>query len=108
MCCRAELARGLYVQPALRLVLTGPAAVSAVARQGARGAADGSVAPVVEGMVGEIVSLHVAPHVLVAPLGQRIELPDAPRGVPFHVFRVRARGRLLAPDPGDPGRRALE
>src|SRR5688572_4702538 len=96
------------VQPALRLRLAGPASFPAVAWHRARGASDGSVTPVVEGMVGEIVFVQVAPHVPVAPIDQRIELPDPAWVVPFHVLRVRPGGRLLASDPGDPGRRSVE
>src|SRR4051794_23919722 len=97
-----------HVQAALGLVLSRPTAVAAVAGQGARGATDRLIAPVVQWMVREIVLVDVGPDVAVGPLRERVELPDAAHLVPLDRLGVRARGRLLAPDPRDPRIRAGE
>src|SRR5437763_14141536 len=54
-------------------------------------------------MVRQIVLEDVSPEVLFVPVGQRIELPDPPPIVALELGRVPPHGRLLAPDPGDPG-----
>src|SRR5262245_36318449 len=54
-------------------------------------------------MVGQIVLVDVTPHVAIAPLRERIELPEPARLVPFHRLGARPRGCLLAPDSGYPG-----
>src|SRR4051794_36117839 len=91
-----------HVDPALDLVGAGPAPLTAGAGEGAGCTADRVVALVVQGVVGQVVLRDVVPDVLVRPLHERVELPDAALLVALDVLRVRARRRLLAPDPRDP------
>src|SRR5229473_1705686 len=92
----------LSVQAALGLVLPCPAALAAGAGVRARRAADRLVAAVVQRVVGQVVLRDEAPYVAVAPVGQRVELPQAVGLVPFELGGVRAGGRLLTPQAGDP------
>src|SRR2546421_1984564 len=92
----------LSVQAALGPVLPRPAALAAGAGIRARRAADRLVATVVQRVVGQVVLRDEAPYVAVAPVGQRIELPEAVGLVPFELGGVRAGGRLLAAQSGDP------
>src|SRR5690242_19927702 len=94
------------VQAALGLGEAGPAALAAVARRGARRAADRVVALVVQRVVGQVALVDALPDVLLGPVDQRVVLPQLPLLVPLDGLGVRARGRLLAPDAGDPGVRA--
>ncbi len=74
---------------------------------GAVRAADRRVALVVERVVRQVVLGDVAPHVLVGPVGERVELPQAVLGVPGELGRAGARRRLVAPQarrPRRPGR----
>src|SRR5437667_191458 len=57
----------------------------------------------VERVVGDLVQLDVGPDVLPFPFGERVELDQLELRVPFDQLGVRARGRLLAADAGDPG-----
>src|ERR1700710_1783255 len=102
----------LAVQAALGLVLPGPASLAAGAGVRARGAADRLVAAVVQRVVGQVMLRDEAPDVAVAPVGQRIELPEAVRLVPLQLGSVGARRRLFAAQAGHPGvepaERALE
>src|SRR2546430_7859481 len=92
----------LSVQAALGLVLPRPAALAAGARVRARCASDRLVAAVVQRVVGQVVLRDEAPHVAIAPVGQRIELPQAVGLVPLELGGVRAGRRLLAAQAGDP------
>src|SRR2546423_6180339 len=102
----------LSVQAALGLVLPRPAALAAGAGVRARRAADRLVAAVVQRGVGQVVLRDEPPHVAVAPVGERIELPQAVRLVPLQLGGVGARRRLFAAKAGHPGiepaERALE
>src|SRR6266705_1181922 len=77
-------------------------------RPGAGRAADGTVALVVERVVGHLEGADVLPYLVLAPVGERIELDDAARGVEFLKFQIGARDGLLAALAGDPGVLALE
>src|SRR5436309_9050193 len=99
---------GSNMQAALRLVAAGPAAVAAVARLGARRAADRGVAAVVQRVTGQVALVDAPPQVLLRPRRQRVHLPDATLVVALDLLSVGARGRLLAADPGDPGVRILK
>src|SRR3954454_10860995 len=65
------------VQPALGLVGPGPAALAAVARQRARRAADRLVAAVVQFVVRQVALVDAPPQILLGPVVERVELPDA-------------------------------
>src|SRR5437763_11613726 len=93
----------LLVNPALDLVRAGPASVAAGAGPGAGGAADRGISLVVQRVVGELVLVDVAPQVLLAPVGQRIHLPDSALLVTLELGRRRPRGGLLPANAGDPG-----
>ena len=67
---------GHHVDPTFQLVLAGPPSLTAFTGLGARGAADRSVALIVQRVVWEVVLVDVAPEVLLVPVGQRVELPD--------------------------------
>ena len=84
------VAGGLGVQAALGLAGAGPAALAPGARDGAVRAADRRVALVVERVVGQVVLGDVAPHVLVRPVRERVELPALVLGVPGELGRARA------------------
>ena len=90
------------MEPALGPVAAGPAALAAGARQRRVGVADRRVAPVVQRVVGEAAFADVRPAVVVAPVGERVRLPQLVRGVPAELRRVRACRRLVAADAGDP------
>ena len=66
------------------------------------GVADRRVAAVVQRVVGEPAFPDVRPAVVVAPVGERVRLPQLVRGVPAELRRVRACRRLVAADAGDP------
>ena len=85
------LAQG--VQAALGLAGAGPAALAPRARDGAVRAADRRVALVVELVVGQVVLGDVAPHVVVRPVRERVELPALVLGVPGELGRA---GRATA------------
>ena len=65
--------------------------------------ADRRVALVVQRVVREAAFADVGPAVLVAPVGERVRLPELVLLVPAELRRVRARRRLVAADAGDPG-----
>src|SRR5947209_19243888 len=90
------------MDPALRLVLPGPAARPATAGKRARSAPDGLVPPIVQGVIRQVVLVDIAPDVLLAPVGDRVDLPDPPPLVALELTRGRARRGLLAADAGDP------
>src|SRR5690349_10091207 len=85
----------LSVQAALGLVLPRPAAFTAGSGLRAGSAADRLVPLVVQRVAGQVVVRDEAPHVAVAPVGQRVELPQAVGLVPFELGGVRPGGRLL-------------
>src|SRR4051812_39657301 len=91
------------VEPALRLVGVGPAArASGIRRQRAVRAADRRVAAVVERVVRHVVAEQVVPHVALAPVRQRVRLPEPVPQVPVDLLGAAPRGCLLAPQTGDP------
>src|SRR4030081_14734 len=91
------------MDPALGLVLTGPAAFAALAGLGAGGASDRGKAAIVQRMVWEVVLEDVGPEVLLAPVGERIDLPNLAALVALELGGGRAGRGLLAPDARDPG-----
>src|SRR6476619_426308 len=93
------------VDAALRLVGARPAAIAAAAGLGARGAADRLVALVVQRVVGQVALVDAPPQVLVAPVRQRVVLPQPAYLVAFDQLGCGARRALLAPDAGDPALR---
>src|SRR4051794_35127065 len=75
------------VQPALRLVGVGPAALATrVGRQRAVRAADRGVAAVVQRVVGHVVAGDVLPHPPLPPLPPPSRLPQAATQVPAGFF----------------------
>src|SRR6185503_5196607 len=78
------------VQAALELARARPAALAALAGDGAGRAADRAVALVVQRVVREVVLGDVAPHVPLRPARQRRVLPEAVAQVPAHLGRARA------------------
>ena len=70
---------------------------------GAGLAADRRVAAVVQRVVGHVVGADVVPHVLLGPVGQRIELGHAVGRVVFLHGQLGAGARLGAALAGDPG-----
>src|SRR5712691_1411470 len=77
-------------------------------RTGAGRAADGTVALVVEWVVGHVKRADVLPHLVLAPVGKGVEFHDPMRRVVFLHLEPRARGGLLAALAGDPGFLAFE
>src|SRR5690606_23835667 len=71
--------RGSPAQAALGLRPPGPAAGAALARERARLAADGAVAPPEQGVGDDVVGLDVGGHVVVGPVGERVHLHQAPQ-----------------------------
>src|SRR4051794_920656 len=96
------------VQPALGLVGPGPAPLAAVARQRARRASDRLVAAVVQRVVGQVALVDAPPQVLLGPVVERVELPDAAAVVELDRLGAGARRALLAADAGDPRVGAVE
>src|SRR5271166_762509 len=99
---------GLYVDAALGLVRARPAALATRARLRARRAADRLVAAVVQRVVGEVALVDPAPQVLVAPVRERVVLPQAALAVAFDQLGARTRRPLLATYAGDPALRAVQ
>src|SRR5258706_2627812 len=71
-------------------------------------AADGTVALVVEGVVGHLEGADVFPYLALAPVGKGIEFHDTPRGIVFLQLELGARDGLVAALAGDPGFLAFE
>src|SRR5436305_13717426 len=84
------------MQAAFGPVLSGPSSLTAGARLGARDAADRVVAPVVQRVVRQLVLGDVPPHIAVAPVRQRVDLPAAVGLVPLELGGAGAGARLLA------------
>src|ERR1700759_406799 len=66
------------------------------------GVADRRVALVVQRVVRERALPDVGPAILVAPVGERVRLPQLVLLVPRELRRVRPGRRLVAPHTGDP------
>src|SRR4051794_19254012 len=96
----------IAMDAALELVRAGPAARSLVLAlddgTGARDAADGRIARVVQRVVGNLVDLDVRLDAFGVPVDYGLNLPDAVALRPFDPLRVGACQRLLAADAGDP------
>src|SRR5689334_15088024 len=71
-------------------------------RAGAGLAADRRVAALVQAVVGHVVGADVLPHILLRPVGQRVELGHAVGGIVFLHGQFGAGGRLGAALSGDP------
>src|SRR5207302_9627774 len=70
-------------------------------------AADAGVAAIVERVVWHVVLADVAPHVVVGPVGERVQLDDAAMDlVDLEGLDVGPRRRLVAAQAGDPGIKA--
>src|ERR687898_3064399 len=104
------------VDAAFELVAAGPAAGAFVLARDdgtrARNAADRRIARVVQRVVRNLVHVDVGLDALRVPVDDRLHLPDAVSLRPLDLLGVRACGRLLAPDAGDPcvitGERSFE
>src|SRR5918993_1391973 len=70
--------------------------------RGARGAADGRVAEVVQRVVRHVVLRDVVPHVARRPRGERVDLDEAELRVALDDAGPGARRRLVAADGRDP------
>src|SRR5437773_11223727 len=81
---------------------TGPLFLVRARRARAGDAADRAVAGVVQRVVRNVVGGYVVPDVLLPPVGERLDLPDAVALGALRLLRARARGRLLAANPRDP------
>src|SRR5918996_3764846 len=81
-----QVSEPLTVESAFRLGVPGPATRARILAgpglSGAVGAADRGVALVVEGVVGDVVLLDVLPDLLLGPVRERVELPEAEALVP--------------------------
>src|SRR5918992_2549629 len=94
------------VDAALELVRARPASSPLLLvgrrRPGAGHAADRAVASVVKRVERDLVDVDVEPDLALVPVGERVDLPDAVALGPLELRGLRAAGRLVAPDPGDP------
>ena len=82
-------------------------------RARARRAADAGISQVVESVVRDVVAVDIGPDLAPGPVGEGIDLDDAPMGlVDLHLSHPGACRCLLPAQPGDPGvepgERALE
>ena len=97
------------VQAALGLLGARPAALAADCRLRARRAADRRVALVVQGVIRQRALVDAPPDVALAPVRERVVLPEAVRDSSRSTSRdVGARRALLAAQPGDPALGAVE
>src|SRR5882757_9044937 len=96
------------MEAALSSARVGPAALASGTRDGRVCVADRCVAVVVQRVVGQPALADVRPAVVVAPVSEWVCLPQLMCRVPAELRRVRARGRLVAADAGDPGVEAAE
>src|SRR4051794_28955600 len=78
----SALPGSLDVQAALVLLGAGPAPLAPVPGLRAVRAADRRVAAIVQRVVGDVVREDVAPDVLLGPVDERAQLPEAVRLVP--------------------------
>src|SRR4029450_11790629 len=106
------LQRGLFVNPALELVGTGPPARALLFvlgdRPGAGNAADRAVTRLVQRVVRNLVHRDVCPDTLLVPIGERVHLPDAVALRPLELRRLGAARRLVATNARDPSVVRLE
>src|SRR4029450_4713445 len=106
------LQRGLFVNPALELVGTGPPARALLFilrnRPGAGNAADRAVTRLVERVVGNLVDRDVRPDALLVPVRERVHLPDAVALRPLELRRLGPARRLVATNARDPSVVRLE
>src|ERR1044071_5073997 len=72
-------------------------------RSRTRCATDARVTAIVQGVVRQVARLDVGPHVLLGPIEQRADFPQAVPLIPRHGLAVRTLCRLLATHAGDPG-----
>src|SRR3954469_9146387 len=93
----------LPVQPTFRLPGVRPAPAAALRRKRAVGAADRLVAAVVERVIRQIVLVDVGPDLRLAPVRERVDLPQPVQLVVAELRREAAALRLLAAEAGDPG-----
>src|SRR5687767_9418932 len=84
------------------LPASGPGIISGLDGGGAVRASNARILPLVQGVVGHVVHPDIRPDVLCAPSRQWVDLHELKLRVPFHDPRVRARGRLIAANAGDP------
>src|SRR5258707_292157 len=98
----AQLRRS-FMDAAFGLVLPCPTALSPSSGARARHAADRGIPLIVQRIVRQIVIVDVAPEILLGPVGERFDLPDAAPLVALQLRGLGAGVRLLAPDAGDPG-----
>src|SRR5262249_37552277 len=97
----------LDVDAALGFGEPGPAACPQVlagasaARAGL--AADAGVALIKQRVVGYLVSVDIAPHVALGPIGQRVDFQEVVARAPLHQLGSGAGGGLVAADSADPG-----
>src|SRR6266508_3847269 len=102
----------LQMNPTLKFVgirpPTGPFLLVGPRRARAGDAADRAVAGLVQRVVRDVVRLDVAPDLLLAPVRERRDLPDAVTIGALDLAGVGTRGRLVAADAGDPGVVGLE
>src|SRR5439155_2561749 len=98
---------GFDVNATFELVRAGPAAGALLlvgrGRPGTGNAADRAIARLVQRVVRNLVDLDVGPDVLLVPVGERMELPDAVAVRPLELRRRRAARCLVAADARDPG-----
>src|SRR5687768_7870615 len=80
----------------------GPCIRTRLHRARARGASDAGIPFVMQRVVRKVARLDVRPHVLLGPLEQRADLPQAVALVPSHSFTQRALRGLFAAHTGDP------
>src|SRR5918995_84293 len=85
---------------------TGAWVFADVDKRGARGAADGRVAEVVQRVVRHVVLRDVVPHVARRPRGERVDLDEAELRVALDDAGPGARRRLVAAARRDPRARA--
>src|SRR6266540_1258227 len=102
----------LQMNPTLKFVgirpPTGPFLLVGPRRARAGDAADRAIARVVQRVVRDVVRLDVAPDLLLAPVRERLDLPDAVPIGALDLPRVSTRRRLVPADTGDPGVVGLE
>src|SRR5680860_672690 len=91
------------MQAAVDLVAAGPTAFATGARLGAVSASDRGVTAVVERMVGDVVKGEVFPHVVLAPVRQGVDLPEAVLSVPRELLGTGAAVEVAAAHAAHPG-----
>src|SRR6266481_8575303 len=69
----------------------------------ARRTSDARIALVMQGIVRKFVLTDVVPHHVAGPIAKRVDLNQAEFCVPLDFLSLRAVGRLIASDRGNPG-----